>query len=175
MTTSGSPAEAFLILTLPNVTLKAGSSTHAGTLGLECVTVSGSVLDVFLVLQLNEFEVPIDHSQSITGYLYSGHTLYKQAGSPATWMTWIHSKRFYRNMQNFSHSSNAAMTAAYFSHIDDHTSKELADYRGRFVLVNEDSGEMVGELDKKVNVQEDPPIWEREQSRRYRSPGRTDG
>ncbi|PBK61186.1 hypothetical protein ARMSODRAFT_1025908 [Armillaria solidipes] len=60
---------------------------------------------------------------------------------------------------DFSHPLNVATTLAYVSHIDDHASKELVDYCGRFVLVNEDSREVVGELDKKMSAQEGPTIW----------------
>ncbi|KAK0225013.1 hypothetical protein EDD85DRAFT_795248 [Armillaria nabsnona] len=49
----------------------------------------------------------------------------------------------------------------YVSHIDEHASKELADYHGRFVLVNRDTRELVREFDKKILVQEDPTMQER--------------
>ncbi|SJL04800.1 uncharacterized protein ARMOST_08171 [Armillaria ostoyae] len=53
----------------------------------------------------------------------------------------------------FSRPSNVATTSAYVSHIDDHASKELADYCGCFVLVDKDSMEVVEEFDRKISVQ----------------------
>ncbi|PBK62883.1 hypothetical protein ARMSODRAFT_556600 [Armillaria solidipes] len=51
-----------------------------------------------------------------------------------------------------SHPSNVATTPTYVSHIDEHASKELADYCRRFVLVDKDSVEVVGEFDRKMSV-----------------------
>ncbi|KAK0224994.1 hypothetical protein EDD85DRAFT_217063 [Armillaria nabsnona] len=178
MTTLGSPPEAFLLLTLSNVTLKAGSNIHTGTLGLECVTVSGSDRDVFLVLRLNELEVPIDHSRNIAlDTSIPGtrtYTFHPTESDPTTLVLTVQTswqpsymddldtfEAVLSQYAEFSHPSNVATTPAYVSHIDDHASKELSDYRGRFVLVNEDSGEVVGEFDKKITVEEDPTIWER--------------
>ncbi len=178
MTTLGSPAEAYLLLTLPNVTLKAGSSINNGTLGLECVTVSGSDRDVFLVLRLNELEVPIDHSRRIaldaSVPATRTYTFHPTESDPTTLVLTVQTswqpsymddldtfEAVLSQYAEFSHPSNVATTPAYVSHIDDHTSKELSDYCGRFVLVNEDSGEVVGEFDKKITVEEDPAIWER--------------
>ncbi|KAK0227849.1 hypothetical protein IW262DRAFT_1531588 [Armillaria fumosa] len=103
-----------------------------------------SPLNATQCITLNGLEVPIDHSQSITMDTFilgtCPYTFHPTELDPTTLM-----------ITNFSHSSNAATTAAYFSHIDDHMSKELADYCRHFVLVNEDSSKMVGELDKKNN------------------------
>lgn len=61
----------------------------------------------------------------------------------------------------FSHSSNVATTPDLFSHIDEHASKELADYHGHFVLVNRDTRELVKEFDKTILVQEELTMQER--------------
>ncbi|PBK83109.1 hypothetical protein ARMGADRAFT_1038097 [Armillaria gallica] len=55
----------------------------------------------------------------------------------------------------------AVLYHIYVSHIDEHASKKLADYHGRFVLVNRDTRELVREFDKKILVQEDPTMQER--------------
>ena len=39
--------------------------------------------------------------------------------------------------------------------------EEEEDFRGRFVLVDEDSGEIIGALDRSVRVHEDPSLGER--------------
>ncbi|KAK0458563.1 uncharacterized protein EV420DRAFT_1270346 [Desarmillaria tabescens] len=173
-----SPPEAFLLLTLPNVTLKTGSNVHTGTLGLECVPVSGSDHDVFLVLRLNDLEIPIDHSRSIV--LDTSipdtrtYTFHPTESDPTTLVLTARTSWYPSYMEDldtfeavlsqyaeFSHPSNVTTIPAYVSQIDEHASNELADYRGHLVLVNEDSGEVVGEFDKKISVQEDPTISER--------------
>ncbi len=60
---------------------------------------------------------------------------------------------------------------AYVSHIDEHASKELEDYRGPVVLVNEDSGVAVTVLgSKEISVQEEPTIWEGGHKKDHQSP-----
>ncbi|SJL04795.1 uncharacterized protein ARMOST_08165 [Armillaria ostoyae] len=84
--------------------------------------------------------------------------IYSKTMNLATWRIWIRSKRFYPNILNSPHPSNdVATTSAHVSHINERT---LADYCERFVLVNEDSREAVGDFDK-ISVHEDPTIWER--------------
>jgi spartin len=59
--------DAFLLLTLPNVTLYSQSTCETGTLALECVTLPGDATesDVYLVLKLNSFEAPLDPMRPI--------------------------------------------------------------------------------------------------------------
>ncbi|KAG7453063.1 uncharacterized protein BT62DRAFT_879811 [Guyanagaster necrorhizus] len=172
------PPEAFLLLTLLNVTLKAGSHIHTGTLGLECITISGFDRNVFLVLRLNELEIPIDHSRSISFDASipdtRTYTFHPTESDPMTLVLSARTSWHPNYMEDldtfeailsqyaeFFHTSNIATTPAYVSHIDEHASKDLADYRGHLVLVNEDNGEVMGEFDKKMSVREDPIMWER--------------
>ncbi|KAK0442887.1 hypothetical protein EV421DRAFT_1806715 [Armillaria borealis] len=93
--------------------------------------------------------------------------LYEQAGTQATWTIWIRPKWFYticRLLPPFERP-------AYVSHIDEHASKELEDYRGLLVLVNKDSRVVVTVLgSKEISVQEEPTIWEGSHKKDHQSP-----
>ncbi|KAF4578427.1 hypothetical protein EYR36_000234 [Pleurotus pulmonarius] len=65
--------EAFLLLTLENATVTTPTNVFTGVLGLQCVTITINddqnlepARDVFLVLQLDGFETPIDPARTIT-------------------------------------------------------------------------------------------------------------
>src|ERR1700683_1860338 len=71
--------EAFILLNLPNATLKAGNITYDGTLALECVTVSVSQApnrDVFLVLRIKSFETPLDPARTVHCSIQNGFRHY---------------------------------------------------------------------------------------------------
>lgn len=170
--------EAFLLITLENATLRTGSSIQTGTLGLECVTVPvHGQRDVFLVLRINDVELPIEHDRSISLDTSSRsartYTLHPTDSDPNSVIldvktTWHPS--FVADVETFdgilaqytqfTHQVTEKPIPAYVSEVSE-KSRPLSDYRGHLVLVNEDSGEVVGEFDKKINVHEDPKLRER--------------
>lgn len=169
--TMTSDVQAFLLLTLENITVRTPYQTRTGILGLECVTLSASAgreRDVFLVLKINDAEIPIEHSRHIS-LDTSGHvrkyTLLPTSTDPATiiievptnWTpTYIEDMESFDSIlgqyTDFSHDVGAPTT------YNNEKSRPLSDYRGHLVLVNEDNGEVVGEFDRKINVHEDPTI-----------------
>ncbi|KAF9023045.1 hypothetical protein BDZ89DRAFT_1136993 [Hymenopellis radicata] len=170
--------EAFLLITLENATLNTGRIIQTGTLGLECVTVPvHGQRDVFLVLRINDVEIPIEHDRSISLDTSSRsartYTLHPTESDPNSVIldvktTWHPSfvvdvetfDGILAQYTQFTHQAAEKPIPAYVSQVSE-KSRPLSDYRGHLVLVNEDSGEVVGEFDKKINVHEDPKLRER--------------
>ena len=179
MATTSNLPEAFLLLTLENVTLRSNHYIQTGVLGLECVTfpVPNGERDVFLVFKLNDLELPVEHARVISLDTSSRdtrtYTLRPTEIDPSSITldiptTWHPS--FLQDIETFdgilaqytqfSHDVSEQLTPAYISQVDE-KSRPLSEYRGRLVLVNEDNGEVVGEFDKKINVHEDSTLQTR--------------
>jgi spartin len=66
---ASSPPDAFLLLVLPNATVRTPAGTHTGALHLKCVTIAppnaSTDREVFLVLSINSFESPLDPSRVV--------------------------------------------------------------------------------------------------------------
>ncbi|KAJ7684493.1 hypothetical protein DFH06DRAFT_1155820 [Mycena polygramma] len=171
-------ADAFLLLTLSNCTLVAGATHLSGSLALECVTIQ--VPDappgghVYLVLRMDDTEIPIDPAQIVrTNLSESGarkYTFLPTATEPVEFAITIAvpnypDAHFLENVEIFE-----TIIAQYADLRGElaHDTPDLApniyekagaeDLRGHLVLVNQDNGEVVGEFDKKFSVQEDPTL-----------------
>lgn len=169
--------EAFVLLNIPNATLTTRGSTSRGTLALECVTVSASqtsdskvpTRDVYLVLRIDSFETPLDPSRTIQCSISNGLRHYSLSGGNGEDIV----LDFRDPTEQESHLQEDFETfdsilAQYADFRGPQTNPASSvnfgkqeDLRGHLVLVNEDSGEIVGELDNKVVVQEDPSLNEK--------------
>lgn len=174
-------SEAFVLLNIPNVTLTASGNSQSGVLALECVTAQASDVhhaEVYLVIRLNSFECPIDPLRplyfssdaqlGLRSYTLSSpdgstlrldlplsnvpHLLEDQDtfhGVLAQYAEMRHSA----NVSQDSKSTTQVPVASPQRSPGDHEAM-----RGRLVLIDEDNGEIVGELDNKVNINEDPSL-----------------
>jgi spartin len=177
-----STSEAYVLVTIPNTTLTSPSSgTFTGRLALEYVTFSiptssaSTVRDVLLVLRLGDdpddvsgFEAPLDPTRAITAtVLPSGarHYIFHATRDDAEFILVLPAppeaaedvELFHSVLAGYAtdlHGSDAAASGTY------HLQRAEEDLRGRFVLVNEDGGEIVGALDRSVRVREDPLLGE---------------
>lgn len=168
--------EAFLLLTLSHVTLTTPSLTQTGTLGLQCVTVGQ---DVYLVLRLESIELPIDPRRTITLELSEDqsrlYTFNPTDIDPTQLLLKIAVPEdvqpyFIEDIETFEGilAQYADFQAASQTQQGSKSAETLettkispqgsGDLRGRLVLVNQDNGEVVGEFDDKLKVQEDPSL-----------------
>ncbi|KAJ6620334.1 hypothetical protein B0H10DRAFT_2022357 [Mycena sp. CBHHK59/15] len=176
-----SDAEAFLLLNVPNCSISVGTTSQSGTLALECVTIQmpGSSSrdvddhDIYLVLRLNETEVPIEPIRIIrTNISDSGSRRYTFLATDAdpvelvltVAMPNFPDSHFLEDIEVFESilSQYADLRDAFvqdsLATVQPDIYDKTGDLRGHLVLVNQDNGEVVGEFDKKFSVQEDPSL-----------------
>ncbi|KAJ7043004.1 hypothetical protein C8F04DRAFT_1073345 [Mycena alexandri] len=179
-------ADAFLLLTLSNCSIVANAAHQlSGSLALECVTIqvsgaptagNGEDHHVYLVLRMNDTEIPIDPSRKIQTYFSESgsrkYTFLATDTDPVELVLTVALPSFpdahfleeieifesilaqYADLQD--PLAQDAPTPDVLPNIYDTTdSKEL---RGHLVLVDQDNGEVVGEFDRKFSVQEDPTL-----------------
>ena len=184
-------SDAHILVTIPNATLTSSSSgTFTGPLALEYITFdipssarATATRDVLLVLRIGTgngaFEAPLDPARALTvstlppsgttttaagGYRYVFHATRDDSEFslefPATPETVDDVELFHSVLVGYAadvHGGTEVAAAAGSKAGDE----EEVDLRGRFVLMNEDNGEIVGALDRSVRVQEDPSLGER--------------
>lgn len=180
-------SEAYVLVTISNATLTFPSSgTLTGRLALEYVTFSipsstSAERDMLLVLRLGDdpdgvsgFEAPLDPARTLTATVlpsgarrYVFHTTRDDAEFtltlPAPPEAAEDVELFHSVLAGYAtdlRGGDAAASAVLLpapgaAHYPQHTPEDL---RGRFVLVNEDDGEIVGALDGSVRVREDPSL-----------------
>ncbi|TFK50021.1 hypothetical protein OE88DRAFT_1661518 [Heliocybe sulcata] len=182
--------EAYLLLSLPNATLTtANGRTYSGVLNLECVTVSpqnatSSDSDVYLVVRLDEFETALDPSKPISlnvgsdgtrTYTFHDSTVPSVSGTQDLALR-LSSKAaapdaetfdsiLSRYADNFYTSGNQGSVSAPPANRGSaiQVDQKDEDLRGHLVLVDEDNGQVLGALDTKLNVHEDPLLQEKGQ------------
>ncbi|KAF5392207.1 hypothetical protein D9757_001435 [Collybiopsis confluens] len=174
-----SAQEGFILLFLSNVSVRSRQSSYSqtGSLRIECISVPPNVQavldrDIFLILRINSEEIPLDPRRVITlspenvqngGRTYILHgtdfdpeelELYIPGAASddqrredvdileGIWAEYAD----FRDLSSSIPSQNVPLTDA------------PQDLRGQLVLVNEDSGEIIGEVEKKVSIQEDPAL-----------------
>ncbi|KAG2139000.1 hypothetical protein DEU56DRAFT_856873 [Suillus clintonianus] len=174
--------EAFVLLNIPDVTLTASGNSQSGVLALECVTAqAGGVhhAEVYLVIRLNSYECPIDPTQPVyfafDPQLGSrSYTLSSPDGSTLRLDLPLTSVPHLLEDQDTFHGILAQYAEMRDSATGSQDSKSAAQVpvalseglvsgdheamRGRLVLIDEGNGEIVGELDNKVNINEDPSL-----------------
>src|SRR6266545_2242655 len=182
--------EAFLLLTLPDSSLTLLGKTENGSLGLECVTVPNPEAkeqrDVYLVLRVNATEVPIDPGRVVTrtdtpifrSYTFTGTQL-----EPADVVLRVkvpdqgvlnpelpdqleafdsileqYVTDFRRPVNRADALSEAPIPPTQSAGLGV-TSGEK-DLRGHLVLINEENGEVIGEVQENFRIKEDPALYE---------------
>ncbi|KAF5386691.1 hypothetical protein D9615_001970 [Tricholomella constricta] len=171
------PAEAFLLLTLPNTTLSAQGTSQSGVLSLECVTVqvpdaSQAVQrDVYLVLRLGSLEIPIDPARIIQRTDGSGwrtYTFFPTESDPSELVVSVspptpsesNLPHFSEDLETFEtilaqygdlRGTPDSLKAAYPVRESDVIGSSFpgghGDLRGHLVVINQDNGEVVGQFD----------------------------
>ncbi|KAF9265834.1 hypothetical protein L218DRAFT_120707 [Marasmius fiardii PR-910] len=173
--------DAFLLLSLPNCTIRTPTSTQTGNLGLECVTLPPSAKatfdrDVFLVFRINELEIPIDPARTVSLNSTPTEREYVFYGTEADPLvfTLVLAESLYsigplvEDLETFesvlsqyvNFTTRRAETPPTPPNAQTSSVKN-EELRGRLLLRDEDSGEIVGELDRKVMVKEDPSMYQR--------------
>jgi spartin len=170
MTSSPIPgAEGFLLLTLPDSHLSSPSShppTQRGPLALECVTIPVASpqadafpdgRDVWLILRVGSFEMPISptqtiyHSRSKRTYLFSTPSSRRVTVTLPT----AHDLSSEQDLETFE-----VLMAQYsvLQETDPDTGLDDGDLKGRLVLVDEDDGQVLGSLAEEFNIKEDSRV-----------------
>jgi len=169
--------EAFTLLNLSNATLKAGNTIYDGTLALDCVTISVSqsslstqapAQDVYLVLRIKSYETPLDPSRAIQCSIQNGFRNYSFLGASgedivvALHEPGAHEPHIKEDLDTFD--SVLEQYAGFegpkpFGSLAG--SEKPQDLRGHVLLVNEDNGDVVGEVDNQIVFQEDPALHDK--------------
>jgi spartin len=187
-----STPEAFLLLTLENATVTTSTFTQSGTLGLECVSVqipeaSAAVdRDVYLILRLGSVETPIDPAMVIhrtDGHGWRKYTFHStevdltqmnvtfslpaDQKSSSVFMedleTFDSILAQYADLQGLPDSAGQTTDGVGGSNvIGPGFPGGHGDLRGHLVVIDEETGEVVGQFDdSKFNIQEDPKLQQR--------------
>ncbi|KAF9066403.1 hypothetical protein BDP27DRAFT_1423925 [Rhodocollybia butyracea] len=170
-------SEAFALLTLSGVTLRSRKTSYnkAGTLTLEFISLSPEIQailnrDVFLILRIDSDEFPIDPRRVIVLTASVGdertYIFHGTDSDPEELELHIHNV----GAQELQRREDVDTMEGIFSEYADFrdgssiqnsiflTDDTPQDLRGHLVLVNQDSGEIIGEVDKKISVHEDPAL-----------------
>ena len=174
--------EAFTLLTLPVTTLNIGHQSHSGPLELTCVSLAvegGKDMqgdypslhqEIYLVVRVRGQDTPIDPSRPITfsydnatrSYVFgtadgSTGTLYLPTPSPNEAVVLDDQNTFHGILAQYADLKESSSSSSQIGTVPDKTvSHEAA--RGRLVFVDDNTGEVVGELDNKLRINEDPAL-----------------
>ena len=176
--------EAFLLLAIPNASIDTPSGKVFGDLSLEYVTFPAPATspDVLLIIRVAAFEIVLDPSQTISAsILPTGEHSYRlhspadatehvlplsSPGSDAQVADDI--ETFHGILSEYGGFHGPDTPPPYiYGDTDGKAMLEGAkpvpeeDLRGRFVLVNEDNGKIIGALDRNVRVREDLALGEK--------------
>ncbi|TFY76482.1 hypothetical protein EWM64_g7531 [Hericium alpestre] len=173
--------QAFVLVTIPNASLTTPTDTLNGELVLQYVAHPNAPKDIVLILKLDSFETPIDPRQPITqSTLPSGDHEYVFHSTPDDPTELLLTFPAQENIQSEIETLHSVL-ADYGNFRGDFVPAgslgtdpegpgaraialedgEEQDLRGRFVLVNEDNGEVIGALDDRIRVREDPTLAEK--------------
>jgi spartin len=182
--------DAFLLLMLDNATLATPAFSESGILGLECVSVqipdapTAVDRDVYIVLRLGSFEAPIDPARVI--YRTDGHewrkytfhgteidpteilvTLAFPADRKSNPLFMDDLEMFesilaqYADLRGLPDYANHASNSIGSSNLVDSAGSQ-GDLRGHLVVINEVTGEVVGQFDdSRFSIKEDPKLHQR--------------
>ncbi|KAH9038927.1 hypothetical protein EDB85DRAFT_2072605 [Lactarius pseudohatsudake] len=157
-------SEAYILVTIPNATLTSPSTLEYITFSIPAPS-SAAARDVLLVLRLGDdpdgvsgFEAPLDPARTLTAtVLPSGARRYvfHATRDDAEFALALPAPPEAAEDVELFHS----VLAGYATDLHgDGAHRVGEDLRGRFVLVNEDGGEIVGTLDGSIRVREDPSL-----------------
>jgi spartin len=174
-------SDANILVTIPSATLTSSSNeTFTGQLALEYITfdvpAATETRDVLLVLRIgvgnSAFEAPLDPARTLTvstlpstqAHRYIFHATRDDTEFsvevPITTETADDVELFHSVLVGYATDVRGDAQLQQQQPAQP-AEEEEEDLRGRFVLMNEDSGEIVGALDRSVRVHEDPSLGER--------------
>ncbi|KAL4065209.1 hypothetical protein J3A83DRAFT_4099653 [Scleroderma citrinum] len=173
--------EAFILLTLPTATLNISHQSHSGPFELKCVSlvVEGgkdmqgnnppSHQEIYLVIRVHGHDTPIDPSRPITlssnnhGRSYVFGTADEGTGSlllrtpaPHEVMTLEDQNTLHGILAQYADLKESDWSSQMGQVPDQTVSHEAT--RGRLILVDDSTGEVVGELDHRLPIREDPTL-----------------
>ncbi|KAF4614498.1 hypothetical protein D9613_003480 [Agrocybe pediades] len=175
--------EAYLLLSLPDASLTTGGGGYpeTGVLNLECVSMPSpdskneQDKNVYLVLRINSTEVPIDPARVVRRFDEPGRRVYSFAGTqidPSEMVLAIATpsskgeltdkidafdnilEQYVTEFHGPLHDSNTI--AGQSTTVDIKQADSKRDLRGQLVMVNEDTGEVVGQVEDRFRIEEDP-------------------
>jgi len=182
-------AEAFLLLNFPSCSLSVKDYTETSPLGLQCVTVplpdasSDWDRDVYLVLRLNMSETPIDPARVVQRTVTSTTRIYTfnaTSAEPDELVLTIpcppgdnKSSYLHEDLDTFDsileqyaiefRSSASPGAQEQTPSIPDFPPptyvNDQKDLYGHLVMIDEDTGEVVGEVEDRFRIQEDPMMY----------------
>ncbi|KAF9265835.1 hypothetical protein L218DRAFT_121278 [Marasmius fiardii PR-910] len=175
--------DAFLLLTLPDCTIRTPTATQTGILELQCVTLPQSAQadfdrDVFLVFRINDLEIPIDPTRTVSLNANSNEREYIFHGTetdPFGVFTLSFSESLYSAgllVEDIGTFESVLSQYVNFTgprphtlpttptHAENSSPLKNEDFCGRLVLRDQDSGELVGEFDNKIIVKDDPILYQ---------------
>lgn len=177
------PPEAFVLITIPNSSLYDSSTgyTDSGTLALECVTMSIPEAlhdrDVYLVLRLNTSELPIDPARVVQRRDGTESRIYTFQAIPQDPAELVLTIRLDRGdpQQQEDLDTFESILAQYVADLRGLGQQPSApqnlgssgitrgdkDLRGHLVMVDEKTGEVVGEIEDRFRITEDPVMYEK--------------
>ncbi|KIY48283.1 hypothetical protein FISHEDRAFT_65817 [Fistulina hepatica ATCC 64428] len=143
-----SPPEVFSLYSLSDVSLNYNGVDHHGEMYLDCVLMpDGSVATQYLVVRVDTLEIPIEPNRAISVVL-----------GPSGCRTYtFHLETLEEILSQYTGTNEIPRTAISPLPLPSRP-VDQKDLHGRLVLVDQDSGEIVGEVDNKVNVHEDPTL-----------------
>ena len=174
--------EAFILLILPVATLNINRQSHFGTFELKCVSLTVEVgenmqenyppshQEIYLVVRVGGHDTPIDPSRPITfSYNNAGRSyvfgtadggtgcLLLPTPAPSEAMVLEDQNTLHGIFAQYADLTEPASSVSQMGKVPDQTvSHEAA--RGRLVLVDDNTGEIVGELDHKLRINEDSSL-----------------
>ncbi|PPQ97954.1 hypothetical protein CVT26_003103 [Gymnopilus dilepis] len=181
-----SAPEAYLLLSLPNATLTvSGSNTEMGNLSLECVSLpspdskDAQDRNVYLVLRMNATELPIDPATTVKSsdgpgfktYTFQGTQIHPTdvfvkvlvSSSDAELLSKL--EAFENIVEQYVAEYHGSTTTAPPTIAGQSTTVDVVpgdkDLRGHLVMINEDTGEVVGEVEDRFKIKEDPLMHEK--------------
>lgn len=175
-----SNSEAFVLLSIDGVTIRSrhSSFSQSGTLAVECISISPQVqaaLDrsMFLVLRINSNEFPLDPRRVITLTAQAGGRTYVFSGTESDpeelelripdvdIESWTENSQELQRREDIDALEGIFSEYAQYQDLSSQTPSlkdTPQDYRGHLVLINQDSGDIIGEVDQKISVHEDAAL-----------------
>ncbi|KAJ3514180.1 hypothetical protein NLJ89_g2519 [Agrocybe chaxingu] len=178
--------EAFVLFSFPKASLTVAAATQTGPLSLECVTVpipesaNAQDRDVYLVLRLNATETVIDPARVVKRTDGSGFRTYTFAATQADpselfLMLQLDSSnaelvdkvdtfesildQYVAEFQGLPARSSPALPPAQMAGLG--VTRGNKDLRGHLVMINEETGEVIGEVEDRFRIREDPIMNEK--------------
>jgi len=183
-------AEAFLLLSFPSCSLSVKDYTETSPLDLQCVTVplpdaSGDWdRDVYLVLRLSISETPIDPARVVQRTVTSTTRVYTFNATSAepdelvltipcppedNKSSYLHEdldtfesilEQYAIEFQSFPSPGTQAQTPSIPNFPPPTYVNDQRDLHGHLVMIDEDTGEVVGEVEDRFRIQEDPMMYQ---------------